>query len=39
VHRDELLKGAEILGVPFDEHVVAVRDALIPIADRLGLNP
>src|SRR5919201_1212582 len=39
VHRDELFKGAEVLGIPFDEHVVTVRDALIPIADRLGLNP
>ena len=39
VHREELLKGAEVLGLPFDDHVVAVRDALIPIADRLGLNP
>jgi predicted hydrolase (HD superfamily) len=39
VHRDQLLEGAEQLGVPFDEHVVNVRDALIPIAAELGLNP
>lgn len=39
VHRDELLEGAEELGVPFDEHVELVRDALSPIAAELGLNP
>src|SRR5262245_29074077 len=39
VHRDQLLAGAEALGVPFDEHVEVVRDALIPIAPELGLNP
>jgi len=39
VHREELVAGAESLGVPFDEHVVNVRDALIPIAPDLGLNP
>jgi putative nucleotidyltransferase with HDIG domain len=39
VHRDQLLEGAEALGVPFDEHVEVVRDALIPIAPELGLNP
>jgi len=31
--------GAEALGVPFDEHVEIVRDALVPIAADLGLNP
>ena len=39
VHREQLLAGAEDLGVPFDEHVVFVRDALVPIAGELGLNP
>jgi predicted hydrolase (HD superfamily) len=39
VHREELVSGAEALGIPFDEHVVNVRDALIPIAGDLGLNP
>jgi len=39
VHRDQLLAGPEDLGVPFEEHVVVVRDALVPIAAELGLNP
>ena len=39
VHRDQLTAGAEALGVPFDEHVTIVRDALVPIASDLGLNP
>ncbi len=39
VHREELVAGAEALGVPFDEHVITVRDALVPIAHDLGLNP
>jgi predicted hydrolase (HD superfamily) len=39
VHREELTAGAEALGIPFDEHVEIVRDALKPIAQELGLNP
>jgi predicted hydrolase (HD superfamily) len=39
VHRDQLVDGAEELGVPFDEHVDVVRDALVPIASELGLSP
>jgi predicted hydrolase (HD superfamily) len=39
VNRDELVSGAEQLGIPFDEHVEMVRDALKPIAEELGLNP
>ena len=39
VHRDQLLAGAESLGVDFDDHVLLVRDALLPIAEQLGLNP
>jgi histidinol-phosphate aminotransferase len=39
VHREQLTGSAEDLGVPFDEHVVFVRDALVPIAEQLGLRP
>jgi predicted hydrolase (HD superfamily) len=39
VHREELVSSAELLGIPFDEHVEIVRDALKPIAEELGLNP
>jgi predicted hydrolase (HD superfamily) len=39
VHREELIAGAEELGIPFDEHVEIVRDALKPIAEELGLKP
>ncbi|MEO8743803.1 MAG: HD domain-containing protein [Candidatus Dormiibacterota bacterium] len=39
VHREQLVAGAEQLGIPFDEHVEIVRDALKPIAQDLGLNP
>jgi predicted hydrolase (HD superfamily) len=39
VHREELVAGAEALGIPFDEHIEMVRDALKPIATELGLNP
>ena len=39
VHREQLVASAEDLGVPFDEHVAVVRDALVPIAEELGLNP
>ena len=39
VHRDQLVAGAEALGVPFDEHVTVVRDALVTIAPELGLDP
>ena len=39
VHREDLVAGAELLGVPFDEHVATVRDALKPIASQLGLQP
>lgn len=39
VHRDQMLAGAEATGIPFDEHVEFVRDALVPIAGELGLNP
>jgi putative nucleotidyltransferase with HDIG domain len=38
VNRGELLKGAEELGVDFDEHVTFVVAALQPHADVLGLS-
>jgi len=39
VSREEIRKGAEELGVDFDEHVTFVIQALSPIAKELGLNP
>ena len=39
VNREHLVSAAEALGVPFDEHIEVVRDALVPIASDLGLNP
>jgi putative nucleotidyltransferase with HDIG domain len=39
VHREQLIAGAEDLGIPFEEHVEVVRVALAPIAGELGLNP
>ncbi len=38
VHRDEVYRGAEELGVVLDEHIVAVTAALRPIASQLGLR-
>ena len=38
VNREEMQQGAEELGVPFDEHVQFVIEALRPIEDRLGLG-
>lgn len=37
VNREDLLKGAEALGIPFDEHVQNVIRAMSEIADKLGL--
>ncbi len=39
VNRDDLLNGAEELGIPFDQHVQNIIEALKPIATQLGLNP
>jgi predicted hydrolase (HD superfamily) len=39
VNRDEIRKGAEELGVDFDEHVAFVIKSLSPVAKELGLNP
>ena len=37
VHREDVYKGAEELGVELDEHITTVVDALKPIASELGL--
>jgi putative nucleotidyltransferase with HDIG domain len=37
VNREDIITGAEELGVPLDEHIVFVRDSLIGISDKLGL--
>jgi predicted hydrolase (HD superfamily) len=37
VNRDDLRRGAEGLGVPLDEHIEFVRDAMVTIAAELGL--
>ena len=37
VHRDEVYKGAEELGVDFDDHIRTVVEAMQPIAAELGL--
>ena len=39
INRDEIRKGAEELGVDFEEHVTFVIQALSPVALSLGLNP
>ena len=38
VHRDEVYKGAEELGIELDEHIANVVTALQPIAHELGLR-
>jgi len=38
VHRDEVYKGAELLELDLDEHIVNVVTALQPIAGELGLR-
>lgn len=37
VSREDILRGAEELGVPLDEHIEALVEALKPIAPHLGL--
>jgi putative nucleotidyltransferase with HDIG domain len=39
VNRDEVARGAEELGVEFDEHVAFLIDAMAQRADELGLAP
>ncbi|MCP4190583.1 MAG: HDIG domain-containing protein [Planctomycetaceae bacterium] len=36
VNREEIIRGAEDLGEPLDEHIQFVIDAMIPIASELG---
>ncbi|HEU5259967.1 MAG TPA: HD domain-containing protein [Gemmatimonadales bacterium] len=38
VHRDEVRQGAEELGVPLDEHIAFVIEALRPVEGALGLG-
>ena len=38
VNRDDVTRGAEELGVDFDEHITIVIGALEERADELGLN-
>jgi putative nucleotidyltransferase with HDIG domain len=38
VHRDEVTKGAELLGLELDEHVRNVIESMRPIAAQLGLQ-
>jgi putative nucleotidyltransferase with HDIG domain len=38
VHRDEVYRGAELLGVDLDEHIASLIEALRPIAKELGLR-
>ena len=39
INRDDIARGATDLGVPLDEHIQFVIDALIPVANELGLSP
>jgi putative nucleotidyltransferase with HDIG domain len=39
VHRDEVYKGAELLGLELDEHIRNVIDSMRPVAAQLGLQP
>lgn len=38
VHREEIFQGAEELGVPLDEHIQTVIDAMRSVAPQLGLD-
>ena len=38
VNRDDVYKGAELLGVELDEHIAVVTEAMRPIARELGLR-
>ena len=37
VNRDDIRQGAELLGLELNEHIAFVRDAMVNIADELGL--
>jgi putative nucleotidyltransferase with HDIG domain len=39
VHRDEVYKGAELLGLELDEHIRNVIESMRPVAAQLGLQP
>lgn len=39
VNRQDIIKGAEELGVPLDEHITFCIDAMRQVADQLGLTP
>jgi predicted hydrolase (HD superfamily) len=39
VNREDIVRGAEDLGVGLDEHIQFVIDAMSGIADQLGLSP
>jgi putative nucleotidyltransferase with HDIG domain len=39
VNRDDIVKGAGEIGMPLEDHIAFVRDAMATIADRLGLPP
>jgi len=39
VNREDIVSGAEELGIPLDEHIAVVTGALRGIADRLELGP
>ncbi|MBI4310154.1 MAG: HD domain-containing protein [Chloroflexi bacterium] len=39
INREELVQGAEELGIPLDEHITFVINALKPVAEQLGLKP
>ena len=39
VNREDLVRGAEDLGEPFNEHIQRVVDAMATIADQLGFAP
>lgn len=39
VNRDDMIRGAEDLGVDLNEHIQFVIDAMTKIADQLGLSP
>jgi putative nucleotidyltransferase with HDIG domain len=39
VNREDVTRGAEELGVDFDQHIAFVRDAMATIADQLELPP
>ena len=39
INRDDIVQGADELGVDLDEHIAFVIEALKPVASELGLNP